>query len=409
MDALVTSQTPYHRIVDGTLQVNRDGVIQSVDPAFCQLIGMTAQDLSGRPWTSLFHPFDLPCIQQALHRFKEQDEAHLTVRCVRSDGTVTPVYLHICRDERLPADNTNYFCLVLNLGARIDYTIEKMQYQRLFELSNDLLCVANTTGYFIQVNPACTQLLGYSREELLQTSYLEFIHPDDIDSTLMELRNLRSGVHSLNFENRYRCKDGSWRWLSWSTPGSNGDGLLYAVARDITEHKSMEEKLMLHAKFDFVSGLPSRGYLNEEMIRAMARVSRTGQYLALHLIQLEGLQQIIDHHGSDCGDDCVREFALRLRRALRANDFAARIDQSVFVILTEQDDRNAATQLPQRILSLIDMPLDANGHNLQVTAHLSHALYDESDDRDPNVLLQRAFANPQQQTRKAVAQSMNAI
>src|SRR5690606_18134286 len=114
------------------------------------------------------------------------------------------------------------------------------------------------------------------------------------------------------------------------------------------------------------------------------------------------------HYGDDYADDCIREFALRLRRALRTSDFAARIDKSVFAILTEQDERNAAAQLPQRILALMSMPLDAGGRNLQVTARLSHALYDESGDRDPNALLQRAFADLQQQAQQPVKQSMNA-
>lgn len=395
MDALATCQPPYHRIVDGTLQINQDGVIQSVDPAFCQLIGMAAQDLCGRPWTSLFHPFDLSNIQQALLQFKEQGEAHLTVRCVHSDSRVTPVYLFICRDDRQPADCTDYFCLVLNLGTRIDYTIEKMQYQRLFEISNDLLCVANTMGYFIHVNPAFSQLLGYSRDELLNTSFLELIHPEDIDTTLAELRNLRAGVDSLNFENRYRCKDGAWRWLSWSTPASNGDGLLYAVARDINGQKAIEEQLLLQAKYDFVSGLPNRNYLFEELVRGMARVGRTGQYLALHVIQLDELQQIQEQYGNTCSDDCIREFALRLRRALRNSDFAARVEPSVFVIVTEQDDTLTASRLPQRIHTLLNMPLDAGGHNLQLSARMGHALYDDSSKRDPATLLQCALADLQ--------------
>lgn len=396
MDAFVNSQPPYHRLIDGTLQISQDGEIQHADAAFCHLIGMAAQDLCGRPWTSLFHPFDLSEIHQALQRFKEQGEAHLTVRCVRSDSTVTLVYLLLCRNAPPDDADGGYFCFVLNLAKRIDYTTEKIQFLRLFEISNDLLCVANTMGYFVHINPAFGQLLGYSREELLNISFMELVHPDDIDATLAEMRNLRSGIDSLNFENRFRCKDGSWRWLSWSTTASNGDGLLYAVARDINDQKAIEEQLQLQAKYDFVSGLPNRSYLFEELNRAMARVGRTGQYLALHVIQLDDLPQVQEDHGSGCADNCVREFALRLRRSLRNSDFAARVDYSTFVVVTEQDDPLTASRLPHRIHSLLNQPLDpGGGRNLQLVARMGHALYDDSSKRDPGMLLNCALADLQ--------------
>lgn len=376
MDASANRMPPHHRIVDGTLHLRHDGSILSADAAFCQLMGMSAQDLLERHWMSLFHPFDLPDIQQAVRTYKQEGEAHLTVRSVRSDGTVTPVYLHLCREGDAAGASDDYYCLVLNLGRRIDYTTEKMQFQRLFEISRDLLCVANTMGYFIQVNPAFSRLLGYSREELLQTSFLEFIHPDDVDSTLGELRRLRSGIDTLNFENRYRCKDGSWRWLAWSTPGSNGDGLLYAVAKDVTEHKDLESQLARLAKFDFLSGLPNRNYLDEELQRALARVRRNGQVLAGYRIHLEGLQRIIEQYGQAVGDDLLKDFALRLRHSLRANDFASRIDSDTFFVLAEQDDAPEAATLPGRILRTIATPFTLAGHNLRVDARIGIVAHD---------------------------------
>ena len=391
MDASVNRMPPHHRIVDGTLHLRHDGSILSADTAFCQLIGMSAQDLLERHWMSLFHPFDLPGIQQALFTFAERGEAHLTVRSVRSDGTVTPVYLHLCRDGGSSADSDDYYCLVLNLGRRIDYTTEKMQFQRLFEISHDLLCVANTMGYFVQVNPAFSRLLGYSRDELLNTSFLEFIHPDDVDSTLGELRRLRSGIDTLNFENRYRCKDGSWRWLAWSTPGSNGDGLLYAVAKDVTEHKDLEAQLARLAKFDFLSGLPNRNYLDEELQRALARVQRNDQALAGYRIHLEGLQRIIEQYGQAVGDDLLKDFGLRLRHSLRANDFASRIDSDTFFVLAEQSDASEAATLPGRILRTIATPFTLAGHNLRVEARIGVVVHAGNRALDAGEFLQASL------------------
>lgn len=118
-----------------------------------------------------------------------------------------------------------------------------------FEISLDMLCLANLEGYFLRVNPAFTRTLGYSEEELLAVSFLELVHPDDQAATLAELEKLARGENTLYFENRYRCADGSWKWLSWTCPGAPaGAEVVYAVARDITRQKreaEAREKLIL--------------------------------------------------------------------------------------------------------------------------------------------------------------------
>jgi PAS domain S-box-containing protein len=107
----------------------------------------------------------------------------------------------------------------------------KEDLQEFIDLSLNLLCVAGTDGYFKYVNPAWETTFGYTREELLSQPYLEFVHPDDRNATAAEAATLATGRSTLSFENRYRCKDGSYKWLLWSAVVHADRGLIYAMRR----------------------------------------------------------------------------------------------------------------------------------------------------------------------------------
>ncbi len=112
---------------------------------------------------------------------------------------------------------------------------------QFFFVSSDLMCLAGDDGYFKRVNSAFVKTLGYSEEELLSRPYAEFVHPDDLAKTNREAGQLARGVPTVTFENRYICKDGSIRWLSWKcTPHQ---GILFGTARDITLEKETGEAL----------------------------------------------------------------------------------------------------------------------------------------------------------------------
>jgi two-component system sensor histidine kinase/response regulator len=114
---------------------------------------------------------------------------------------------------------------------------------RFFTLSIDLLCIAGFDGYFKRLNPSWERVLGYRIEDLTSSPFLDFVHPDDRAATIAEMQKLIAGQNAILFENRYRAKDGSYRWMLWnSTPFGQ---LIYAVARDITERKETEEKIQL--------------------------------------------------------------------------------------------------------------------------------------------------------------------
>lgn len=114
---------------------------------------------------------------------------------------------------------------------------------RFFTLSIDLLCIAGFDGYFKRLNPSWERVLGYQIEDLTSSPFLDFVHPDDQAATIAEMQKLIAGETTISFENRYRAKDGSYRWMLWNaTPFGH---LIYAGAHDITERKEAEEKIQL--------------------------------------------------------------------------------------------------------------------------------------------------------------------
>ncbi len=112
-----------------------------------------------------------------------------------------------------------------------------------FEMSLDNLCVVGFDGYFKRLNPSWTRTLGWSGEELLARPVLEFVHPDDREAMMSGRARLHSGAALGPLINRYRCKDGTFRWFEWRSVAHADRGLVYGAARDVTEQRLAQERL----------------------------------------------------------------------------------------------------------------------------------------------------------------------
>jgi PAS domain S-box-containing protein len=114
--------------------------------------------------------------------------------------------------------------------------------ERFFEINLDLLCQLDFNGYFKRLNPAWERALGWTREELMSRPFIEFVHPNDRERTLRQNAAVRAGGQALGFENRYLCKDGSFRWLFWNAAPDADGRVIYSVARDVTAQKQAHEE-----------------------------------------------------------------------------------------------------------------------------------------------------------------------
>ncbi len=150
-------------------------------------------------------------------------------------------------DAAIPRVRTydEFELLIHNFNQMLAGLLEREQLlaerARFLAHSLDLICLAGDDGYFKEVNPAFHRVLGYTTEELLSKPFIDFVHPQDVQATLAEFEKLKRGVPSLSFLNRYRCADGSHRWLEWSAAPVPDRLLVFAIARDITDRKRGEE------------------------------------------------------------------------------------------------------------------------------------------------------------------------
>jgi PAS domain S-box-containing protein len=204
------------------------------------------EEVTGYPPDELeaLHPLDLfrgtgrELIQDRIRKVFEEGAADAEAELVGKEGALGAYYFtgRLLELEGEP-------CLV---GMGLDVSRRRAledERERLFNLSPDLLCVVGFDGRFRDVNPAWERVLGHARGELLGRSFMEFVHAEDGNRTDTELERNRQGAETRSFENRYRHRDGGWRWLSWSSSVDPVRGVVYGLARDVTREKEVAEAL----------------------------------------------------------------------------------------------------------------------------------------------------------------------
>ena len=159
-----------------------------------------------------------------------------------------------------------------------------IKFYPFFESSLDLLCVANFEGYFLDVNPAFLNMIGYTKEELRSKKISEFIYEEDRQATNQVQKGLYENRSTVNFENRYRTKRGELVWLSWTAVPIDDKKLVYAIARDISHTKVL--------KGDRMDELVKLTKKNEELIRLNLITSHDLQSPVNSVLSLLGM---IDH------------------------------------------------------------------------------------------------------------------
>jgi PAS domain S-box-containing protein len=224
---------------------------------------------------------------------------------------------------------------------------------RFFTLSLELLCIADNEGNLQRVNPAWEETLGWTIDDLAKKPFVELVHPDDREMTLRAIEENAAGSAALvaEFENRYLCKDGSYRWFQWGTAAAPDQNVIYAAGRDISERKDAEaalRKLAEELEERFAARTADLSAANEELEAFAYSVSHD---LRAPLRGIDGFSQAVLEEYSESLDETGRDYLVRLRSASQRmghliDDMLSLSRVSRFELSREQMDLSAiATSL----------------------------------------------------------------
>ena len=223
--------------------INPDQTVGLINEKGCQILGYVESEIVGRNWFNHFVP------ERIRQKIKTVFDRIMAGEIKSTEFFENPI-LTKSGTERMIAWHNVLMTdqdgrVISSLSSGEDITERKRaeeERDRVFNMSVDMMNVAGFDGYFKQVNPAWTKTLGWSAEELTSRPWLDFVHPDDREDTVGAGQRLHEGIAVYSFENRYRSKDGSYRWLSWNSIAVEEKQVIYGVARDITDQKKMDEE-----------------------------------------------------------------------------------------------------------------------------------------------------------------------
>lgn len=249
------------------------------------------------------------------------------------------------------------------------------------DLMLDPVFVVDEHGVILFVSKASERVLGYRPDEMADRYILDFVIPDDRETTQQTVSSVIDGrIHS-DFENRYRHKDGHTVSLLWSARWVEKHRVRVGVARDITERKRAEKRLYHLANHDPLTDLPNRLLFKDRVTKAIEHGKRYQSKLALLYLDLNGFKLVNDKHGHSTGDQFLREMSSRLSSNIRNADTIARIGGDEFaVLLTGIAGAKSVSNAIDKIRYLIEKPIEIDGHLLSVTASIGSAQFPEEGD-----------------------------
>ena len=373
---LEDSRDKYSRLYDfapiGYFTISDDGVILDANLTGAKMLGVERSHLINKPLCVFIVKDDQDNYYR--HRRKTckvKERSVCEVRMVRKDGTEFYVQLQCGLEQDKREDTVRCLTVMTDITERKQAEDE---HRNIFDLSIDMICVCDIkNGYFMKINHAFEKTLGYSEEELLGSPFYNFIHPDDIGPTTNEIEEmLANGKEVVGFENRYRCKDGSYKWLMWTAKPIPENGITYATAHDITKRKKMEETLLQSEKLKSLGGITAG--VAHEFNNILAVILGTAELL-------------------DSGFEDDQELKKGLNGIIVAGENGAGIVKDMLSYVKSQEEAGISNYTPFDIRCLLEEAINFTSHRWESMAQakgVDYQIYREDMREIPEVLCSHA-------------------
>ena len=404
-ETLAKSEERYRTIMDETrddyYETDLTGHYTFVNDAFCQGTGYDAEEIIGKSYELITASEDVEKIYKTFSQVYRtgQPIKGFVSRFVHKDKStrVSEQSAFPMRNESGEIVGFRGVSHDVTERVRMEEALRRSEerYRTIIEEIEEGYYEVDLAGNFTFVNDATCRQFGRSREELIGLNYRDYVPKEDVKSIYKAWNGVfRTGEPVQAFPFTAIRKDRTQVFLENSiSPLRNKLGKIIgfrSVSRDVTERKQFEQKLADMATHDSLTGLPNRTLLSDRLTMGLALSRRSGNRMAVMMLDLDKFKVINDTMGHDVGDQLLKSVGERLTNVTRRSDTVARMGGDEFVLVLPQiaQPTNAAN-LAQRILDVFREPFIFSGYKLSVTTSVGIAVYPD-DGKEVEELLKNA-------------------
>jgi diguanylate cyclase (GGDEF)-like protein/PAS domain S-box-containing protein len=404
-ETLRRSEERYRNVLEGIeesyYEVDLAGNYTFFNNALCRQLVYSREELMGMNYRVYTPPENVKKVFQAFNQVYQTGEPIklFNMEQIRKDGT------RIVADPSVFPLKNEKGEIVGFRGISRDVT-EHIQMEEALRQSEEryrTILAEIEEGYYEVdlkgnikfVNRAACSQFGYSEEELIGTNYQKYVSKEDMKSVYKAWNKVyRTGEPLQSYPFATIRKDGTQMFVDNSvSPLRDKEGKIIgfrAVSRDVTERKQFEQKLADLATHDSLTGLPNRNLLDDRLTMGLALSRRSGNKLAVLMLDLDKFKAINDTMGHGVGDQMLKAVAKRLTSVVRKSDTVARTGGDEFVLVLPQVSQPSnASRLAQRILDVLREPFIIDGHQLNISTSIGIAVYPENG-KEIDMLLKNA-------------------
>ena len=369
---------------DLVVVLDDDARVTFVSPATRRLLGRSEEYFAGKEPMQFVHPDDRGAIREVLDTAQplSSPTEPLEIRLAHADGSYRwfEMLAHDLRNEPdIAGVVINAREITDRKGAEQLLSRNEARFRALVQNSSDVVAVIDENAFFTYVSPSIFGMLGYKPDELLGTSALALLPPDEMTSALRtHSQALAEAFEQTSTELRVRNRDGSWHTVDMTITDLRDEPAIEGIvlnARDVTVRKALEQDLRTQALHDALTGLGNRNMFTDRVTHALKRRHDRDRVIAVLCLDLDDFKTVNDSLGHEVGDELLVLVAERLDACLRESDTAARLGGDEFAILLDSAfNEREVSGVAERILGMVREPFTIGERELTVTASLGIAV-----------------------------------